>query len=253
MDKLTTKSQEAIQEAQRFAERKGNQQIDAEHLLWAILNDEDGIACQVLRRLGVDARSLQRDVEEAVDRFPKVIGATPLGQIYISPRLKEVFENAQKHAEHLKDEFTSVEHLLVSLIEIGGTCSDLLKQYGATVDKVLSSMSEIRGAQRVTDPNPEDKYQALQRFSRDLTELARKGKLDPVIGRNDEIRRIIQDTVSDGTAILLSSHNMLEVEFLCDRIALIEKGIIVEEGKPIDLMKKYKANNIEEVFTKVVK
>src|SRR5512135_423218 len=102
MDKFTMKSQEAIQEAQRFAERKGNQQIDAEHLLWALLEDGEGVAFQILTRLGINIKALQQDVEEAVDKFPKVIGATPLGQIYVSPRLKEIFENAHKSAEHLK-------------------------------------------------------------------------------------------------------------------------------------------------------
>jgi ATP-dependent Clp protease ATP-binding subunit ClpB len=192
MDKFTIKSQEAIQGAQRFAEKKGNQQIDAEHMLWALLDDDEGVASQILKRLGVNTDTLKQDVEEAVDRFPKVIGATPLGQIYISSRLKEVFENAHKNAEHFKDEYVSVEHLLVALVSIGGPCTDLLKRYAVTADKVLAAMREIRGAQRVTDPNPEDKYQALKRFSRDLTELAKKGKLDPVIGRDDEIRRIIQ-------------------------------------------------------------
>ncbi|MFH1026247.1 MAG: ATP-dependent chaperone ClpB [Nitrospirota bacterium] len=192
MDKFTIKSQEAIQEAQRFAEKNGNQQLDAEHLLRALLEDEEGVASQILKRLGINTQALQRDVEEAVEKFPKVIGATPLGQIYISPRLKEVFENAHKSAEHLQDEYVSVEHLLVALVSIGGPCSDLLKKYGASTDKALVAMREIRGAQRVTDPNPEEKYQALKRYSRDLTELARKGKLDPVIGRDDEIRRIIQ-------------------------------------------------------------
>jgi ATP-dependent Clp protease ATP-binding subunit ClpB len=192
MDKFTMKSQEAIQEAQRFAERKGNQQLDAEHLLWALLEDEEGVASQILLRLGISIKALQQDVEEAVDKFPKVVGATPLGQIYVSPRLKEVFEEAHKSAEHLKDEYVSVEHLLVALISIGGPCSELLKKYGAAADKVLAAMREIRGGQSVSDPNPEDKYQALKKYSRDLTELARKGKLDPVIGRDDEIRRIIQ-------------------------------------------------------------
>ncbi len=192
MDKFTMKSQEAIQEAQRFAETKGNQQLDAEHLLWALLEDGEGVAAQILIKLGMNIKALQKDVEEAVDKFPKVMGATPMGQIYISPRLKEVFEEAHKSAEHLKDEYVSVEHLLVALVLIGGPCSELLKRYGAAADKVLAAMREIRGAQRVTDPNPEDKYQALKRYSRDLTELARKGKLDPVIGRDDEIRRIIQ-------------------------------------------------------------
>jgi len=192
MDKFTIKSQEAIQAAQRFAEKKGNQQLDAEHVLWALLEDDEGVASQILKRLNVNTDTLKQDVEEAVDRFPKVIGATPLGQIYVSPRLKEVFENAHKNAGHLKDEYVSVEHLLVALVSIGGPCTDLLKRYSVTADKVLAAMREIRGAQRVTDPNPEDKYQALKRYSRDLTELARKGKLDPVIGRDDEIRRIIQ-------------------------------------------------------------
>jgi len=192
MDKFTLKSQEAIQAAQRLAERKGNQQLDAEHLLWALLDDEEDIASQILKKLGVNTKALQQDVEKAIDKFPKVIGATPLGQIYVSPRLKEVFENATQGAEHLRDEYVSVEHLLLALLSIPGPCSDLLKRYGATNDRVLSAMREIRGGQRVTDPAPEDKYQALQRYGRDLTELAKKGKLDPVIGRDDEIRRIIQ-------------------------------------------------------------
>ena len=132
MDKFTIKSQEAIQEAQRFAEKKGNQQLDAEHLLWALLDDDEGVASQILKRLGINTETLKQDVEEAIDRFPKVIGATPLGQIYISPRLKEVFENAHKKAEHLKDEYVSVEHLLVALVSIGGPCSDLLKRYAVT-------------------------------------------------------------------------------------------------------------------------
>lgn len=192
MDKFTIKSQEAIQEAQKFAEKKGNQQLDAEHLLWALLADGEGIASQILKRLGVDISILRQDLENEIDRFPKVIGATPLGQIYVSPRLKEVFENAEKNAKSLKDEYISVEHFLMALASIGGKCSDLLKRYGVSDDTILSAMREIRGAQRVTDPSPEEKYQALQKYGRDLTELSRKGKLDPVIGRDDEIRRIIQ-------------------------------------------------------------
>src|SRR4030043_1095353 len=192
MDKLTIKSQEAVQAAQRLAERKGNQQLDAEHLLWALLEDKDSVASQILKKLGVNTKALQQDVEEAIERFPKVIGASPLGQIYISPRLKEVLENATKEAGHLKDEYVSVEHLLLSLLSVPGPCSDLLKRYGATSENILSAMREVRGGQSVTDPTPEEKYQALKRYSRDLTELARKGRLDPVIGRDDEIRRIIQ-------------------------------------------------------------
>jgi len=192
MDKFTLRSQEAIQTAQRLAERKGNQQLDAEHLLWALLEGNEGVACQILKELGINTKTLQQDVEEAIEKFPKVMGATPLGQIYVSSRLKEVFEIATREAEHLKDEYVSVEHLFLALLSISGPCADLLKRYGATNERVLSAMTEIRGGQRVTDPTPEDKYQALKRYSRDLTGLARRGKLDPVIGRDDEIRRVIQ-------------------------------------------------------------
>lgn len=191
MDKFTMKSQEAIQNAQRLAERKGQQQIDVEHLLWVLLDDE-GVAAQMVKRTGINTAFLKKDVEAIIDKMPKIVGATPLGQIYVSPRLKEVFEEAQRQAEHLKDEYISVEHLLLAVLAEGGPSADLLKRYGADADKLLAAMREIRGTQTVTDENPEEKYQALKRYSRDLTELAAKGKLDPVIGRDDEIRRIIQ-------------------------------------------------------------
>ncbi len=192
MDKFTIKSQETIQNAQRLAERKGHQQLDVEHILWVLLDDEEGVACQILKRIGVNIKFLKKDVEGLLDKLPKVIGATPIGQIYISPRLKDVFEKATIEAEHLKDEYVSVEHLLLSILSEGGPSSELLRKYGADSGKLLSAMREIRGTQRVTDPNPEEKYQALKRFSKDLTELAAKGRLDPVIGRDEEIRRIIQ-------------------------------------------------------------
>jgi ATP-dependent Clp protease ATP-binding subunit ClpB len=192
MNDLTIKSQEAIQKAQKLAERKGQQQIDVEHLLWVLADDEEGVAAQMLKRMGINAALLKKDVEEVIDRMPKVVGATPLGQMYVSPRLKEVLERASKEAEHLKDEFVSVEHLLMGTLSAGGPSSEILRKYGVDQNGLLAAMKEIRGSQRVTDENPEEKYQALKRFSRDLTELAAKGKLDPVIGRDDEIRRIIQ-------------------------------------------------------------
>ena len=191
-DKLTIKSQEALQEAQRYAESKGNQELQPEHLLWALLSDDEGVSSQILRRLNVDTKSLRGDLEKEIDRLPKVSGATPLGQLYISPRLKEAMEKAFKEAEHLNDEYVSVEHLLLAILSIGGQCTELLERYSVTPDRAMTAMREIRGSQRVTDPNPEDKYQALDRYSRELTSLARKGKLYPVIGRDDEIRRIIQ-------------------------------------------------------------
>lgn len=192
MEQFTTKSQEAIQNAQRLADKKGHQQIDVEHLLWVILEDEEGVASQMLKRAGLNTKIIQKDVEEVLDKLPKVVGATPVGQIYISPRLKEVFERARKEADHLTDEYVSIEHLLLAVLSVGGSASELLKKYGIDSDKLLAAMRKIRGTQRVTDPNPEEKYQALKRYGKDLTDLAAKGKLDPVIGRDEEIRRIIQ-------------------------------------------------------------
>src|SRR5512135_3804013 len=128
MDKFTVKSQEAIQGAQRLAERKGHQQIDVEHLMWVLLDDDEGVAFQILKRAGINTEALQKDVEEHIDRMPKIVGATPLGQIYISPRLKAVFDRAEKEAEHLKDEYVSVEHLLLAVLSEGGPSSDLLKR-----------------------------------------------------------------------------------------------------------------------------
>ena len=116
-----------------WLKRKGNQQLDAEHLLWALLEDEDGVASQILKKIGVNTQSLRKDVEGVIDKFPKVIGATPLGQIYVSPRLKQVMETAEQNAQHLKDDYTSVEHLLMALTSVGGHCSDLLNRYGAGV------------------------------------------------------------------------------------------------------------------------
>jgi len=192
LDKLTQKSQEALQEAQQLAERKGNQQIDVEHLLYALLKDEEGITSQVLKRLNVNINNLKDEIDKSIEKYPKVTGATPLGQIYISPRLKSVLEKAYEEATHLTDEYISAEHILLSIINSYGPASDILKKHGVTSDNILSTMREIRGVHRVTDPNPEEKYQALKKYGKDLTELAKNSKLDPVIGRDEEIRRIIQ-------------------------------------------------------------
>ncbi|MBI5025719.1 MAG: ATP-dependent chaperone ClpB, partial [Nitrospirae bacterium] len=189
-DKLTIKSQEAIEKAQRFAEKKGNQQVDIEHLLYVLL--EEGIALEIIKKLGVDTKALKSEIETEIEKFPKVLGPTPLGQLYITQRLKDCIEKAFQEAEHLKDEYISVEHLLLGIIETEGLSQKILKRFGVNKDRILSAMREIRGTQRVTDQSPEDKYQALQRYARDLTDLAKKGKLDPVIGRDEEIRRVIQ-------------------------------------------------------------
>jgi len=191
-DRLTIKGQEAIQEAQKIAESRGNQELRPEHLLLALLEDEEGIVVKILEMAGSNIGVLKDEVSKVIDRFPKVSGSVLFGQIYISASLRAVFERAEKEAEHLSDEYISVEHLLLGLLYEGAEAVDILKRHGISPEKVLSSMRQIRGTQRVTDPNPEGKYQALSRYSRDLTELARRGKLDPVIGRDDEIRRVIQ-------------------------------------------------------------
>ena len=192
MDKLTIKSQEALQEAQGLAEKKGNQQVEVEHLLYAILGDDEGIGPQLLSRVGADISAIRVDLEKEIEKFPKVTGATPMGQLYMSPRLKAVLEKAFDEAQHLTDEFISVEHILIAIFSDKGPATDVLKRHGATRENLMEAMREIRGAHRVTDPNPEDKYQALKKYGKDLTELARKGKLDPVIGRDEEIRRVVQ-------------------------------------------------------------
>ncbi len=189
-DKFTIKSQEAIEKAQQLAQRKGNQQVDAAHLLYILL--EEGIALEIIKTLKVDVKALKADTEAAIERFPKVLGSSAAGQIYVTQALKDVFDRAFKEAEYLKDDFISVEHLLLGIISTKGAADEIIRKSGITPDRVLSAMREIRGTQRVTDPAPEDKYQALKRYARDLTDLARKGKLDPVIGRDEEIRRIIQ-------------------------------------------------------------
>jgi len=192
LDKLTMKSQEALQEAQGLAERKGNQELQPEHLLFALLADDESVDRQILQNMGVEPDQVKRDVDEAIEKFPKVSGATPLGQLYVSPGTKKAFEEAQKEAEYLKDEYISVEHLMLGIIAAGGPASELLSRYNVNRDTFLAAMQEIRGAQRVTDPNPEEKYQALKRYARDLTELAARHRLDPVIGRDEEIRRVMQ-------------------------------------------------------------
>jgi ATP-dependent Clp protease ATP-binding subunit ClpB len=189
-DKLTIKSQELIQNAQSLASRFGNQQIVNEHLLLAMLEEKEGIARTVLRKLGVAPDAVRDEIRTAVDRLPKISGAS---EVYLSPDARAAIEKAFDEAAKMKDEYVSIEHILLVLAEAkGGEAAAVLKRHGVTRDNLLKVLMEIRGSQRITDPNPEEKYQALEKFSRDLTELARTGKLDPVIGRDEEIRRIVQ-------------------------------------------------------------
>src|SRR5689334_6292243 len=189
-DKLTLKGQEALQSAQSHAQENGNPQVAPEHLLVALIEQKEGVVLPILQKLGANLQSLAGDLAAAVSKLPKVQGQA---EIYISSGLNRVLEDAFKEADQFKDEYVSTEHLLIALSNAKGEgVAYLLQSNGVTKDAILKVLVSIRGSQKITDPNPEEKYQALQRYTRDLTELARKGKLDPVIGRDEEVRRVIQ-------------------------------------------------------------
>ncbi len=189
LDKLTLKAQEAFETAQRLMAQHSHQQMEDLHLLAGLLAQEEGVAVQVLRRLEVDVERLKKEVESGIKRLPAVHGAG----VYISRQLAEIIELAWSEAGRLKDEYLSTEHLLLGMAQKPQEgAGRLLRARGVTPDKIYQALVDIRGSQRVTDQNPEDKYQALARFTKDLTDLARRGKLDPVIGRDSEIRRVIQ-------------------------------------------------------------
>ncbi|MFH1630508.1 MAG: ATP-dependent chaperone ClpB [Pseudomonadota bacterium] len=191
-DKFTLKAQEVIQASQQLAERFGHQQIEPEHLIMAILEQRDGVVPPLLGKIGANQNQLIRSFQSALEKLPKVSGAG-YGQAYLSQHAKGVLDRAFSEAKQVKDEFVSLEHILLAVTdEKKGEAARLLGSAGITRDTILRALVDIRGGQRITDQNPEDKYQALERFSRDLTAVASKGDLDPVIGRDDEIRRIIQ-------------------------------------------------------------
>src|SRR2546428_829087 len=190
LDKLTVKAQEALQAAQALASEHGHHSIEPEHLLHALVAQKDGVVAPILGKLGVRADTLASQVDAALEKIPQVRGGS--GQ-YMGERLRAALERAQKQAESMKDEYVSTEHLLVAIAQDrDGAASHALAAAGVTPDAIFKALVDLRGTQRVTDQNPEDKYQALQRYSKDLTDAARRGKLDPVIGRDEEIRRVIQ-------------------------------------------------------------
>ena len=190
IDKFTIKAQEILSQAQRIASENGHQSIDDIHLISAMLKQKDGIIIPILKKLEVNIDDFSSKINDTLARQPKVSGQT--AQIYISPELNDILNGAFNEAEQLKDEYVSTEHILISIAQSNGRVGQLLKQYGVTKDRIYQILVSIRGSQRITDQNPEDKYQALKKFGKDITELARKGKLDPVIGRDDEIRRVVQ-------------------------------------------------------------
>ncbi|MBI2562570.1 MAG: type VI secretion system ATPase TssH, partial [candidate division NC10 bacterium] len=161
-----------------------------EHLLLSLVEQPEGILVPLLQKVGASPKQIAASLRQELGKLPKVYGPA---QVYVSPRLNEVFKRAQEEAGRLKDEYISVEHLLLGILdESSGVALQVLRSSGVTRDAVYAALQSMRGGQRITDPNPEDKYQALERYSRDLTDLAQKGKLDPVIGRDEEIRRVIQ-------------------------------------------------------------
>jgi ATP-dependent Clp protease ATP-binding subunit ClpB len=191
--RFTERAQEALNAAQSKAMRSNHQQVDAEHLLFTLLEQERGLAASILTRSGVSLDVLKRRLEQELDRLPKVSG--PSGgpdQIYITGRLNRLLNQAEDEAKRLKDRYISVEHVLLAMTDDGGVTGRLFKELGITRERLMQVLQEVRGSQRVTSQNPEATYEALERYGRDLTQLAGQGKLDPVIGRDEEIRRVIQ-------------------------------------------------------------
>jgi ATP-dependent Clp protease ATP-binding subunit ClpB len=189
LDKFTLRGQEAIQSAIEVAERNQHQEVQPEHVLFAMLEQPEGIVRPVLGKVGANVQVVLNDVQAAIARFPKVQG----GQQYFSPRLSQIFVASEKQAQKMQDEYISTEHLLLSIAdEKDGQAGKILRQHGVNHDDLLKVIEQTRGGVRITDQNAEENYQALSKYAKDLTELARKGKLDPVIGRDDEIRRTIQ-------------------------------------------------------------
>src|SRR5712671_758911 len=184
LEKLTEKAQEALQDAAELARSLGQQVIEPEHLILALIRQQDGVGRTLLERAGVSVQALEPALVSIVERLPRVSGG---GQPYLSTEVQKALDQAEQEADRLKDEYVSTEHLLLALAE-----SKALKDAGAKHDALLRALRQIRGSQRVTDQNPESKYQALEKYGRDLTKLAAEGKLDPVIGRDEEIRRVIQ-------------------------------------------------------------
>jgi ATP-dependent Clp protease ATP-binding subunit ClpB len=190
-DKFTVKAQEAVQRANEVASENGNPELLPIHLLIALLEDKEGIVPPILEKIGIGPQAVLSDLNKEVDRLPKVSGGA--NQPAMSPTMNQLLERAFKEADNFKDEYVSTEHLLLAATHLKrDAAQEILARHGATYDAILKALTAVRGSQRITDQNPEAKYQALERYARDLTEQARRGKLDPVIGRDEEIRRVVQ-------------------------------------------------------------
>ena len=197
-DKFTVKAQEAVQRANELASEHGNPELAPLHLLAALVEDKEGIVAPVLEKIGIGPQAVLSDIYKEIEKLPKVSGSGGANQPAMSSQINQVLEKSFKEADTFKDEYVSTEHMLLALTSLkrdlkhGDSAQELLARHGATHDAILKALTAVRGSQRITDQNPEAKYQALERYARDLNEQARRGKLDPVIGRDEEIRRVVQ-------------------------------------------------------------
>jgi ATP-dependent Clp protease ATP-binding subunit ClpB len=195
-EKLTVKAQEAVQRANELASEHGNPELMPVHLLAALIEDHEGIVTPVLEKIGIGPQAVLSEIYQEIEKLPKVSGAS--AQASTSSQVNQLLDRAFKEADTFKDEYVSTEHLLLAATALKrdrnqiDPAQELLARHGATHEAILKALQTVRGSQKVTDQNPEAKFQALERYAKDLTELARRGKLDPVIGRNEEIRRVVQ-------------------------------------------------------------
>src|SRR4051812_28373018 len=192
-NRLTQKSQQALSDAQTRAMRMGHTELDTEHVLLALLEDPEGLIPRLLTRLDVDVAAMRDELERALSRRPGVSGSGAGGQVYVSRALGVLLDDAEREAERLHDDYVSVEHVVLAMVSAGDTgAGRVLDPFGVTRDRLLEVLSDVRGSQRVTSATPEGAYEALEKYGRDLVEEARRGRMDPVIGRDAEIRRVIQ-------------------------------------------------------------
>ena len=236
INRFTEKSQEAVLRAQQIAEELNNSQVEPEHLFAALIQQNEGVVPQVLQRIGANPRDLLQQVQAELDRLPKVSGGGV--QVSISARLRKVLVRAHDEIQQFRDEYVSAEHLLLALLEVGGgTVQKILQQAKVTRESLLQALTQVRGSQRVTSQNPETTYAALEKYGRDLSQMAREGKLDPVIGRDEEIRRVIQilSRRTKNNPVLIGEPGVGKtaiVEGLAQRIIRGDVPEVVEEQAP---------------------
>ena len=192
IDRYTEKAREALQQASKIAQSKGQPQVDLEHLLSSLLTQDPGLALSIFRKSNINTDALRKRCDQEIDRLPKVSGSNQDGNVYLAGRLNTILNQAEEEAKKFKDDFISIEHILLALLEDKASIRKLFKEFGITRDLLMTALQEVRGNQRVTNQNPEATYQSLEKYGRDLTKMAAANKLDPVIGRDEEIRRVIQ-------------------------------------------------------------